>query len=84
MPTMAAESSSGALRARMKARPAGIGLSSFFRKRTLSFFVYGFAKSEQGNIDESDERDFRDLAITILAVSDAELKNLPIAAITRR
>ncbi len=47
-----------------------------FRKGSLSFFVYGFAKSDQGNIDESDERDFKELAKTILAVSEIELKVL--------
>lgn len=47
-----------------------------FRKGALSFFVYGFAKSEQDNIDESDERDFKELAKIVLAVSDAELKTL--------
>ena len=33
-----------------------------FRKGKRAFFVYGFAKSEQDNIDKSDERDFKDLA----------------------
>lgn len=47
-----------------------------FRQGALSFFVYGFAKSEQSNIDESDERDFKDLAKIVLAVSDSELKAL--------
>ncbi len=47
-----------------------------FRRGTLSFFVYGFAKNEQDNIDESDEHDFKELAKIILAVSDAELKAL--------
>ena len=47
-----------------------------FRKGMLSFFVYGFAKSEQDNIDQSDERDFKELAKTLLAISDAELKTL--------
>ncbi|CDH44522.1 type II toxin-antitoxin system RelE/ParE family toxin [Candidatus Contendibacter odensensis] len=47
-----------------------------FRKRALSFFVYGFAKSEQHNIDESDERDFKDLAKIVLMLSDGELRNL--------
>jgi hypothetical protein len=42
----------------------------------LSFFVYGFAKNEQDNIDESDERDFKELAKIVLALSDAELKTL--------
>ena len=30
-----------------------------FRRGERSFFVYGFAKNEQANIDQSDERDFR-------------------------
>jgi len=47
-----------------------------FRKGALSFFVFGFAKSEAGNIDASDERDFKELAKTILAVSETELKAL--------
>jgi hypothetical protein len=47
-----------------------------FRKGALAFFVYGFAKNEQDNIDESDERDFKELAKTVLAVSDAEIENL--------
>jgi len=47
-----------------------------FRKEELSFFVYGFAKSDLGNIDASDERDFKELAKTLLAVSEVELKAL--------
>ena len=47
-----------------------------FRRGARSFFVYGFAKNEQDNIDESDERDFKDLANIVLALSDAELKTL--------
>jgi hypothetical protein len=47
-----------------------------FRKGVLAFFVYGFAKSERDNIDKSDERDFKELAKIVLAVSDAELKRL--------
>jgi hypothetical protein len=47
-----------------------------FRKGDRAFFVYGFAKNEQDNIDESDERDFKELAKVLLAASDTELKNL--------
>ncbi len=47
-----------------------------FRRGTLAFFVYGFAKSEQANIDQSDERDFKELAKTLLAASDDDLKRL--------
>ncbi len=47
-----------------------------FRKGDRSFFVYGFAKNEQGNIDESDERDFKELAKALLRASNAELEIL--------
>ena len=47
-----------------------------FRKGERAFFVYGFAKSEQDNIDKSDEADFKELAQVILNASDAELMML--------
>lgn len=47
-----------------------------FRKGKRSFFIYGFAKNEQDSIDESDERDFKELAKIMLAASDKELDNL--------
>jgi len=47
-----------------------------FRRGHRSFFVYGFAKNERANIDESDERDFKELAGILLAASDEDLKKL--------
>lgn len=47
-----------------------------FRRGERSFFVYGFAKSEQDNIDESDERDFKELAKVLLDISNEELESL--------
>ncbi len=47
-----------------------------FRRGHRSFFVYGFAKSEQANIDDSDERDFKMLADKLLGASDEDLKGL--------
>jgi hypothetical protein len=47
-----------------------------FRRGRRSFFVYGFAKSEQANIDESDEWDFKELGGILLAASDEDLKKL--------
>ena len=47
-----------------------------FRREVLSFFVYGFAKNQQDNIDESNEQDFKELAKIVLAVSDTELQTL--------
>ena len=47
-----------------------------FRRGERAFFVYGFAKNEQANIDASDERDFKELAKVLLAASDDDLKEL--------
>lgn len=47
-----------------------------FKKGERSFFIYGFAKSDQGNIDKSDERDFKELAAVLLNASDEHLVNL--------
>src|ERR1039458_9760118 len=47
-----------------------------FRMGELSFFVFGFLKSDQANIDESDERDFKELADKLLALSDEDLDEL--------
>lgn len=47
-----------------------------FRQGDKAFFVYGFAKSTLGNIDASDERDFKELAKVLLAASDQQLATL--------
>ncbi|MDP9175327.1 MAG: type II toxin-antitoxin system RelE/ParE family toxin [Planctomycetota bacterium] len=47
-----------------------------FRRDERSFFVYGFAKSERTNIDEGEERDFKELAEILLAASNEDLKKL--------
>jgi hypothetical protein len=47
-----------------------------FRRGVRSFFVYGFSKNEQANIDESDERDFKELARMLLSASEADLRKL--------
>lgn len=47
-----------------------------FRAKHRAFFVYGFRKSDQENIDESDESDFKKLAKVLLAASDKELDKL--------
>lgn len=46
------------------------------RKESRSFFVYGFLKSEQDNIDKNDEKDFKKLAKILLAASDKDLSKL--------
>ena len=47
-----------------------------FRKGERSFFIHGFAKSDQDNIDKSDERDFKELAAVLLNASDEQLADL--------
>ena len=47
-----------------------------FKKGERSFFIYGFAKSDQDNIDKSDERDFKELAAVLLNASDEQLADL--------
>jgi hypothetical protein len=47
-----------------------------FRQGSRAFFVYGFAKNEQANIDQSDERDFKKLAERLLNASDAHVRKL--------
>jgi hypothetical protein len=47
-----------------------------FRRSERAFFVYGFPKSAQDNIDEGDKRDFRVLAKALLAAPDEALARL--------
>ena len=47
-----------------------------FRIEHLAFFVYGFAKNDQANIDASDEKDFKELAKRLLASTDEDLRAL--------
>lgn len=44
-----------------------------FRKGEKSFFVYGFSKSELGNIREDEEEQFKKMAKQVLALTDAQL-----------
>lgn len=47
-----------------------------FRKGELSFFVYGFSKSELGNIRVDEEAQFKKMAKHVLALTDAQLSEL--------
>jgi len=46
-----------------------------FRMGMLAFFVHGFAKNEQDNIDVNDLMALRKLATTMLAYNDAALSS---------
>lgn len=47
-----------------------------FRKGELSFFVYGFSKSELGNIRADEEAQFKKMAKHVLSLTDAQLNKL--------
>ena len=47
-----------------------------FRKAELSFFVYGFSKSELGNIRKDEEAQFKKMAKYVLSLTDAQLSEL--------
>ena len=47
-----------------------------FRKGELSFFVYGFSKSELGNIRKDEEAQFKKMAKHVLSLTDAQLSKL--------
>ncbi|MCX5875954.1 MAG: type II toxin-antitoxin system RelE/ParE family toxin [Deltaproteobacteria bacterium] len=47
-----------------------------FRKGEKSFFVYGFSKSELGNIRDDEEEQFKKMAKHVLLLTDAQLSEL--------
>lgn len=47
-----------------------------FRKGELSFFVYGFSKSELGNIRADEVAQFKKMAKHVLSLTDAQLSEL--------
>ena len=47
-----------------------------FRKGESSFFVYGFSKSELGNIRNDEEAQFKKMAKHVLSLTDAQLSEL--------
>jgi hypothetical protein len=44
-----------------------------FREGARAVFVYGFAKSDRGNIDANELKAFRKLARTLLSLDEAAL-----------
>ena len=49
-----------------------------YRKGEKAFFVYGFPKSELGNIRDDEEEQFKKAAKSILALSDDQIRQLMI------
>jgi hypothetical protein len=57
-------------------RSGGYRTIILFKQGNRSFFVYGFAKSDQENIEKSDEECFKELAINLLNISESYLAEL--------
>lgn len=59
-----------------KSKSKGYRSIILFRKGKLSFFVYGFSKSELGNIREDEEAQFKKMAKYVLSLTDVQLSEL--------
>lgn len=59
-----------------KGKSGGYRSVILYYRGKRAFFVYGYPKSERENIDEADERYFKELARLTLAFSDHELATL--------
>jgi hypothetical protein len=46
-----------------------------FRSGERTFYVYGFAKSERGNISEKELRNFKEAAKEYFSLTDEQLDN---------
>ena len=57
-------------------RSKGYRTIIFFRRGTKAFFMYGFAKSQQANIDDDEEKQFKEAAKYVLALADKQLSDL--------
>lgn len=59
-----------------KGKSGGYRAIILFQIGHLAFFVHGFAKNDQANIDTSDEKDFKELAKRLLASTNEDLHAL--------
>ncbi len=54
-------------------KSAGYRTIIFFRRGEKAFFVYGFAKSAQANINDSEEHRFKEAAKVVLSFTEDAL-----------
>jgi hypothetical protein len=59
-----------------KGKSGGYRVVVFFRSGTLTFFVYGFAKSDRENISRKELARFKEVAKDWLSLSDDQLDKL--------
>ena len=48
----------------------------FFRRGVRAFFIYGFPKSQRANINSDEEKEFKEAAKHILALTEKQLAEL--------
>ena len=57
-------------------KAGGYRVIVFFKSEERTFFVYGFAKSDMGNINDKQLRDFKRTAKAVLALTDKQLDDI--------
>jgi len=57
-------------------RSKGYRTIILFRRGERAFFVYGFSKSQRANIDDDEERQFKEAAKHVLALTEKQLAEL--------
>jgi hypothetical protein len=55
-------------------RSGGYRVIMFFRSGVRTFYVYGFAKSNLGNVSNKQVRDFKTTAKSVLALPEEQLE----------
>jgi len=56
-------------------KSGGYRVVVFFRSEERTFFVYGFAKSDKGNIDQGELRVFKNRAKDSFALTDEQIRD---------
>ena len=54
----------------------GYGTIILFRRGAKAFFIYGFPKSQRANIDEDEEKQFKEAAKHVLSLTEEQLSEL--------
>ena len=57
-------------------RSKGYRTIILFRRGAKAFFVYGFSKSQRANIDDDEEKQFKEAAKHVLALTEKQLSEL--------
>jgi hypothetical protein len=76
MPTWTAASSSSGSRGRRRGKSGGYRTITLFQQGERAVFMYGFAKSERDNIGNEEEKEFKEAAKHVLALTEKQLAAL--------